>query len=339
MLRKLFWRAARAYTKTKFKEAMTQMKVLKPKAHDWLCKIPFEMWARHSFLADLKNNHITNNLAESFNSWVGKFRGKPILTLMESLRSKLTSRIQKRFGKACSWPKIVVPNVIEKLNKHASICRSCTMLFASGDEFQVKDNEVSHIININQRTCDCKIWNLTGIPCIHAYIVLINRRDNLENYYHSSLTKATYMKAYNEMIHPVEDVKLWPDIEVEPLTVLPPELRRRSGRPRKTRRREQGEPPAVGQSRRSTTLRCSRCEQYGHNKRTCEDGPKRDRKGNWKKRKEYTLESSMVHGGTIGQVPIAGTSMVHGGNDGQVATAGTSMAHGGNDGQVPAGEI
>ncbi|KAL3522168.1 hypothetical protein ACH5RR_015002 [Cinchona calisaya] len=83
---------------------------------------------RHSFLADLKNNHITNNIAESFNNWVGKFRGKPILTLMESLRS-------------------------------------CTMLFTCSDKFQVKDNEVSSIVNINQRTCDCKVWNLTGIPC------------------------------------------------------------------------------------------------------------------------------------------------------------------------------
>ncbi|KAL3500958.1 hypothetical protein ACH5RR_035407 [Cinchona calisaya] len=172
---------------------------------------------------------------------------------MEILRSKVMSRVQKRFGKACSWQKTVVPNVIKKLNKNTEICRRCTMLFATGSEYQVKDSEVSYIVNINERICDCKMWNLTGIPCIHATIVLINRRADLESYYHSSLTKT--MKAYSEVIHPMPDVTFWPDIEVQPSCVLPPNLRRRSGRPKKARRREQGEAPAIGQGKRSTTLR------------------------------------------------------------------------------------
>ncbi|KAL3514361.1 hypothetical protein ACH5RR_027078 [Cinchona calisaya] len=68
ILNKLFWKASRSYTDEGFKEVMAQMKDLKPEAHERLCKIPFEFWARHAFQADLKNDHITNNIAESFDN-------------------------------------------------------------------------------------------------------------------------------------------------------------------------------------------------------------------------------------------------------------------------------
>ncbi|KAL3509852.1 hypothetical protein ACH5RR_029253 [Cinchona calisaya] len=88
MLNKLFSRAVRSYTEQGLKEAMAQMKDLKLEAYEWLCKIPFEFWTRHAFQANLKNDHIIDNIAESLNKWVGVLRGKPILILMKTLRSK-----------------------------------------------------------------------------------------------------------------------------------------------------------------------------------------------------------------------------------------------------------
>lgn len=68
MLRNLFWMAARSYTEQGFKEAMFKIKALKPQAYTWLDNIPVELWARYTFTTDLKNDHITNNIKESFNN-------------------------------------------------------------------------------------------------------------------------------------------------------------------------------------------------------------------------------------------------------------------------------
>ena len=49
-------------------------------------------------------------------------------------------------------------------------------------------------VNINERTYDCKVWNLSGIPCKHAIAVLINKRADLESYCDFSKTKEFYIK-------------------------------------------------------------------------------------------------------------------------------------------------
>ncbi|KAL0277968.1 UNVERIFIED_CONTAM: hypothetical protein Sradi_7308700, partial [Sesamum radiatum] len=38
---------------------------------------------RHAFDERLKNDHVTNNISESFNHWVGDLRSKPVLTLVD----------------------------------------------------------------------------------------------------------------------------------------------------------------------------------------------------------------------------------------------------------------
>ncbi|CAI9111980.1 OLC1v1012336C1 [Oldenlandia corymbosa var. corymbosa] len=53
----------------------------------------------------------------------------------------------------------------------------------------------------------------------------------------------------------------WPEMQVQ--ECLPPVLRRRFGRPKKARKRGKDE------LKRSSTIKCSRCKGYGHNKRSC----------------------------------------------------------------------
>ncbi|KAK4391754.1 hypothetical protein Sango_1953200 [Sesamum angolense] len=86
-LKRYFWQAARSYNVAGFNFALHKIKELKPAAYDWLLKIPAEMWSRHAFDERLKNDHVTNNISESFNHWVGDLRSKPVLTLVDGLRT------------------------------------------------------------------------------------------------------------------------------------------------------------------------------------------------------------------------------------------------------------
>ncbi|XP_048319534.2 uncharacterized protein LOC125418882 [Ziziphus jujuba] len=85
----LFWAAARATNAQDFKRNMDEIKVVKEDAYKWLMEIPFCHWSRHGFDKSVKNEHITNNIIESFNSWLGESRQKPIITLIEDIRRKV----------------------------------------------------------------------------------------------------------------------------------------------------------------------------------------------------------------------------------------------------------
>lgn len=274
----MFWAAARSYTEQGFKKVMARMKDMKPEAYEWLNSIGPELWARYTFSTDLKNDHITNNSSESFNAWIVKLRDKPVLTLMDTLRSKLMSKLQKRYQKACCWQYSMTPRVMKKLQKISQNARTMKFSYSGETTYQVKDEDVSYVVNTQERHCDCRIWDLTGIPCTHAAAVLLDRRQNLEDYCDTGLSKSWFLKTYSGIINPIPDVIFWPEFkEGEVPEVLPPELRRRSGRPKKSRKREDGEAPAVAQ-KRSCTLRCSRCMEFGHNQRTCAGGPKMQQK-------------------------------------------------------------
>ncbi|KAK4404611.1 hypothetical protein Sango_0829700 [Sesamum angolense] len=129
-LKRYFWQAARSYSAAGFNFALYKIKELKPAAYEWLLKILAEMWSRHAFDPRRKNDHVTNNISESFNHWVGELRSKPILTLVDGLRAKLMSRLQKRKQKGIKWSDLVVPNVVKGLNLVKEETRKCHLLVA-----------------------------------------------------------------------------------------------------------------------------------------------------------------------------------------------------------------
>ena len=54
---------------------------------------PKEMWARHAYDRIIKINHVTNNMTESFNQWVGELRAKPTFTMLYGIQIKIMGRL------------------------------------------------------------------------------------------------------------------------------------------------------------------------------------------------------------------------------------------------------
>ncbi|KAL7255743.1 hypothetical protein ACSBR1_009800 [Camellia fascicularis] len=70
-LRGSFWAAARAYTQKDYNIAMRQIEEVSRPAYKWLNDLKPEVWARLTFDPRVKSDHITSNMVESFNNWIG----------------------------------------------------------------------------------------------------------------------------------------------------------------------------------------------------------------------------------------------------------------------------
>lgn len=212
-------------------------------AYNYLHRIDAKHWSRHAFNEMVKNEHVTNNCTESFNSWLKKARGKPILSMLEYLRRKLMGRMQSRYQKGLAWEGKVTYEVRKRIEKTSNIARMCTVIFAGGEEYEVFDDGINYVVDLCKKTCGCKAWQVGGIPCKHAMAAIRNKRANPEDYVDSYFLKQTYLMCYGDMIHPVPHESEWPNVTYDPIG--PPEVKRGIGRPKKTRCKEPGETSAT----------------------------------------------------------------------------------------------
>ncbi|WOH12434.1 hypothetical protein DCAR_0831938 [Daucus carota subsp. sativus] len=163
----------------------------------------------------------------------------------------------------------ICPQIIKKLNHSIEATKFCKSTWTGADECEVRDIDGGQwVVDIAKKTCSCRRWDLSGIPCSHGCQSLFAMNLNPEEMVHECYSKVVYMKAYANMLKPMRGSLYWPHTPYP--DILPPKARSMPGRPKKHRKREQGEPGAgVKLGKKGIRMRCSLCLMYGHNKSTC----------------------------------------------------------------------
>ncbi|KAK8707832.1 hypothetical protein V6N13_058884 [Hibiscus sabdariffa] len=85
--------AARATYLKEFEDAMTELKVVSIQAFEWLNGKDPRQWSKSHFSPFCKSDMPLSNLSECFNKMILEARDKPILTLMEMVRTKIMHKI------------------------------------------------------------------------------------------------------------------------------------------------------------------------------------------------------------------------------------------------------
>ncbi|VVA30951.1 PREDICTED: transposon, partial [Prunus dulcis] len=87
------WAAARSTTLPWWKAEMDNIMEIFAPAHAWLQNKPAIHWSRLHFTTGAKCDILLNNLCECFNSAILEARDKPIITMVERIRTYLMLRI------------------------------------------------------------------------------------------------------------------------------------------------------------------------------------------------------------------------------------------------------
>ncbi|KAL4333692.1 hypothetical protein GQ457_07G010320 [Hibiscus cannabinus] len=126
-------------------------------------------------------------------------------------------------------------------------------------------------VNMQTKTCSCRKWQLTVIPCIHAIFVILMLEERPESYVDPCYSVSTQMIIHYHFITPVRDANQWTPQHGMDVHVLPPILRRPLGRPHKKKRRiKVDETPSQGGkvSKKTVKIFCTKCGGSGHNTMT-----------------------------------------------------------------------
>ncbi|XP_072058034.1 uncharacterized protein [Arachis hypogaea] len=114
----------------------------------------------------------------------------------------------------------------------------------------------------------CRFWGLCGMPCPHACCAIFEKGDNPEDYCSNFYSPAAYVATYGNLVSPINGENMWSKVECD--TIIPPIFRVKPGRPRMVRIREPDENRSQTNLRKmGSSVTCSNCGQYGHNRRHC----------------------------------------------------------------------
>jgi hypothetical protein len=210
-------------------------------------------------------------MCEVFNKYILEAREMPILSMLEQIKGQLMTRYYTKQNEVgVEWSGFSCPKIRKKLNKHTEWANTCYAMPSGDGIFQVQDRDYQFIVDIKEKKCDCRRWDLTGIPCAHAISCLRHERIVPEDVLPQCYSTASYLIAYGHHINPCRDKSVWE--KVNAAEVLPPVYEKRVGRPPKSRRKQPVEVAGTSGpklSKHGITMHCRYCGDAGHNRATC----------------------------------------------------------------------
>nr|KAJ0189174.1 hypothetical protein LSAT_V11C800402240 [Lactuca sativa] len=235
---KLFWRAVRASTVEKFRDC----------------------------------DAVENGISESFNSAIRHARRRPIITMLEEIRLFVMERIYTQRVEGMEWDLLICPAIRKRIEELKVKQRLWGVTPCGYQKYEVRFTDVAYGVDLIAKKCACRIWQLTGIPCLHGVAAISYLNHDAEAYVSQSYTTEAYLKCYKYSINPLNSSEMWPDVPYH--KPLPPKRRRLPGRPSVKRKKDAIERELSGSSRqtvsrRGSIIKCGICKEPGHNKKKC----------------------------------------------------------------------
>ncbi|KAM5559569.1 hypothetical protein ABKV19_020969, partial [Rosa sericea] len=272
-LKDQLWAIAKSTTMAYFTKEMVLMNQMEPGAYNYLTEPdrPAKHWSRSHFNTMLKCDILLNNLSESFNAFILPARVKPVISMFEEMRIKLMKRIHIRRDKMMKVQDTICPKPREILEKNKVKAATDCIPFGSGSsKIEVESiGGARYVVDIERRSCACRRWDLSGIPCKHVVSAIHYMREKPEDYVDTACWTKTYLAIYSNTISPVNGMDLWE--RTDDAAILPPQYNRQPGRPKTKRIKDSQEKATEGTKlgRVQKSLKCSSCGVLGHNVKTC----------------------------------------------------------------------
>ncbi|XP_048593485.1 uncharacterized protein LOC106412590 [Brassica napus] len=209
--------------------------------------------------------------AESFNNTISKAREFAFVPMLEGIRRLAMARIAKRSVISLAHKGICTPYVTDFLkveHKNASLCK---VTRSTNGMYEVKLSSCTYRVSLERRTCTCMKFEICGIPCEHAYGVMLQKKLAPENYVCQWFRTSTWRRNYRDGLVPVRGAEFWPktsapDVHIPPAPPQPG--RKKITKADKKRKKGVNESPTKkAPKNKKRIMHCGICGEPNHNSR------------------------------------------------------------------------
>ncbi|GKD75108.1 hypothetical protein Tco_1333390, partial [Tanacetum coccineum] len=262
-------RAAAATTiRMVYDQNMEEIRQLDQEAYNYLIGRDPSTWSRAFFRTNNYSASFENDISESFNSRILVARGKPIITMLEDIRLYIMQRTWAMSKVASECQDNICPSIRKQLEALKEKQRLWVVYPSGYHVMEVRKGDEAYGVNLINRTCDCGMWPLSGIPCVHSVAAYMHCQLSADIGVSEWYSQSKWYDAYQFSIKPVPGSRMWKKNNNVP--PLPPIIRRMPGRPRFKRIRHPTESDHHV-SRFGRPITCQNCWERGHNKGSCKN--------------------------------------------------------------------
>ncbi|XP_049358481.1 uncharacterized protein LOC125823102 [Solanum verrucosum] len=237
----LYYNAAKAYSSKEFDNHFVEFKNKCPATAVILeYDIGFEKWSKTHFPGN-RYDVMSTNIDESLNAMLIDERKYPMTSIFNSIAKRFGELFRERHAYILkSMGNQMVPSAKKIARKNMIEGDSLSMENVTGDDnqFTVFGGDVTSYVDLLEKSCSCREYDLIKIPCAHAMDVLRSKHGNeygMDIYeYFSPLYKVElYLLAYLDSINVVPFGSEWcvPE-ELHNVKIFPPLVNTKRGRKR-----------------------------------------------------------------------------------------------------------
>nr|GEU55220.1 hypothetical protein CTI12_AA204890 [Tanacetum cinerariifolium] len=220
----LFWGAAVSTVQHNFYSKMNLIGNIDPEAKQWLVDRNPNSWCRAFFRMDRGYAAYENGIFESYHNSIRIARGKPLITMLEEIRVYLMQRLYSMHNLAANLGDNITPSIRKEIKRLKHSRRYWTVYPCGNNVFELRKGDDSSSVNIDNKTCACKWWDLSGVPCVHSVAAFSFLKNHPILGVSAWYSKKMWQNAYSYFIKPVGGSSMWPQtLEGPP---LPPVLRK-----------------------------------------------------------------------------------------------------------------
>lgn len=175
------------------------------------------------------------------------------------------------FSYSVFFPGIFTPYVTDFLAAEHKKASECKVTRSTNGMYEVKHGWCTHCVSLEKRTCTCKKFEICGIPCEHAYGVMLQKKIVPENFVCHWFHTAMWRRNYTEGLVPVRGAPFWtstnaPDVHIPPDPKQPG--KKKITKAEKKRKKGVNESPTKKQPKhKKRTMHCGICGVADHNSR------------------------------------------------------------------------
>ncbi|XP_013694559.1 protein FAR1-RELATED SEQUENCE 6-like [Brassica napus] len=197
-------KAAKVYRVSEFIALFDEIRRENPAIAAYLEKADVRLWSRAFFQGD-RYDIMTSNIVESINKVLKDAREYPIAFFLDEVRKVISRWFMERREHAMSLQTLFTPRVERTLTYRCKIGNTLTVQHINAYRSHVTGGALDCVVDIRERSCTCRKYDIDKIPCEHA-LASADKRPNLhlQTLVHPYYTKSNLSGAYAESVNPVD---------------------------------------------------------------------------------------------------------------------------------------